>query len=220
MSTKKISRNDFMKSIQKLRATEKRGSFYDMAINLINNCFSTEAYIIILATWNFGHFRYALRDFDINEFEREIKKLQTFIDRMKNEKIQDINFDNYKDEIEKIYTTLAQIKGVKYTGASKVMHLMNPNVFVMWDNYIRGQKSKKYYQKLNIFKMGYWCPKRYGYEAKDYLQFLIDMQNLFGHLNHQDNTRTFAKAIDEYNYWNISRPIRKMQEDEKRDKRK
>jgi len=217
MNMKRINQRDFIESIQKLRKTEsKKGeAFYDMAIKLANNGFKMEAYILILATWNFGHFRYVVKNFNIQKFKKKVEKVQYSIDKMKEETIRYINFDKYEKDIDKIYTNLAQIDGVKYTGASKVMHLMNPHLFVMWDNNIRGQKLKRHYQKLGIVKKGYWSSKRYGDDAKSYIHFLKDIQGLFGHLTYQDNTRTFAKAIDEYNYWNISRPIRKMQEAEK-----
>lgn len=208
-----IKNKDFIESIKKLRKMEeqKGGGLYDMTLNLANNGFKTEAYIIILATWNFGHFRYVIENFNIENFKKKLKELQGPIDMMTGKTIRNINFIEYKKDIVKIYTTLAHIKGVKYTGASKVMHLMNPHLFIMWDNYIRGQKLKKHYQNLHIVKKGYWNHKRYGVDANSYIQFLKDIQKLFGHLSYQDNTRTFAKAIDEYNYWNISLPIRKMQ---------
>ena len=44
----------------------------------------------------------------------------------------------------KIFGTLSSIKGVEYTGASKIMHLKKRCVFVMWDGYIKGEKKKKY----------------------------------------------------------------------------
>jgi hypothetical protein len=221
MSTKKISINEFMKSIEKFRATEKGGSLYDMAINLINNSFRTEAYILILATWNSGHFRF-VGHFRINEFERQIKTLQPLINKMKSETIKYINVDKHATDIDAIYTTLSQIKGVKYTGASKIMHLLNPQLFIMWDNYIRGKRARRYYRNLYIVKKGYWCPERhrYGDDAKHYIRFLQDMQNFFGHLNYEDSRRTFAKAIDEYNYYNISDPIRNMEKAERDQKRR
>ena len=39
-------------------------------------------------------------------------------------------------------------EGVGATGSSKILHLINPKLFVMWDAYIRGEKTKKDYKTL------------------------------------------------------------------------
>jgi hypothetical protein len=62
------------------------------------------------------------------------------------------------------------------------MHLACPNVFVMWDSFIK---------------------KRYGFkrgDAKDYLDFLKVMQDEFKDIKWTNKSITFAKAIDQYNY--------------------
>jgi len=52
-----ITNEDFRKATIKFDETEKRGSFYNISVNLLYNGFETEAYILLLATWNFGCFR-------------------------------------------------------------------------------------------------------------------------------------------------------------------
>jgi len=80
------------------------------------------------------------------------------------------------------------------------MHLKNTQVFVMWDSYISGQKSKKYYKELDIVKKSSWNFKKYERNAHGYLQFLKDMQLLFKNVKWKDVEKTLAKATDEYNY--------------------
>ena len=206
-----ITQKDISKAITKFRKQEQRGGFYDMAVNLFEERYEIEAYIIILATWNFAVFRYAVKQFDIIKFKEIIECISPYFDKMKNENVKTIIFHNYKKDIIKIFDTLSQIEGIKFTGASKLMHLRNRNVFIIWDNYIRGNKPKKYYAKLNIVKKGLWKPKKYGNNAESYYQFLNDMQKLFKNVNFQDDKKTFAKAIDEYNYVNITLPIQKME---------
>lgn len=205
-----INEKDFNKTISKFDELEKRGSFYNMAVNLIKNNFEIEAYFLILATWNFAGFRYAVKDFDIAGFKEKIKELNPYFDKLQTEEFRRINFDKYKADIEKIYDTLSSIEGVKHTGASKIMHLKNRNVFIMWDGYISGNKPKKYYNKLEIVKKGYWRPKKYKKDAESYFQFLKDMQELFKNINSRYAKKTFTKAIDEYNYVNITLPILNM----------
>lgn len=212
-----ITDEEFTEATKEFDAIEKRGSFYNMAISLINNNFEIEAYFLILATWNFARFRYAVTDFDINGFKEKIKELNPYFNRLKDEDFRTINFDKYEEDIKKIFVTLSSIKGVEFTGASKIMHLKNRSVFIMWDGYIKGEKIKRYYNELKIVKNGDWKIKRYLNNPENYFQFLKDMQEMFKDINFQSNEKTFAKAIDEFNYVNITLPIKNM---EKKDNKK
>lgn len=210
-----ITDEEFTKATKEFDNIEKRGSFYNMAVGLINNSFEMEAYFLILATWNFARFRYAVNNFDINGFKEKIKELDPCFDKLKDKDFRTINFDEYKEDIKKIFTTLSSIEGVKFTGASKIMHIRNRSVFVMWDGYIKGEKPKKYYNELKIVKNGDWKFKRYGNDPEDYFQFLKDVQERFKGINFHSNEKTFAKAIDEFNYVNITLPIQNMEKDNK-----
>jgi hypothetical protein len=190
-----------------------------MAVKLIDEGFEIEAYCLILATWNFGTFFYNLKKIDIKEFDKKIKKLNSCFDKMENEDFKTINFDNYEEEIKEIFKTLSNIEFIKFTGASKVMHLRNRSVFVMWDRYISGNRSRKYYNK-KILKQCCWIPEKYGQNEEGYFKFLKYMQRLFKNINFRDDKKTFAKAIDEYNYVEITLHIQKKEKDNKREKKK
>ncbi|HIH09100.1 MAG TPA: hypothetical protein HA254_00350 [Candidatus Diapherotrites archaeon] len=171
-----------------------------MALKLIEKGFETEAFFLILATWNFATFRYAMKDFDIKGFKQTIEnECNPVFEKLKGQKLETANFDLLKGDIVSLYNILSAIKGVKYTGASKLMHLKNPNLFVMWDGYIK---------------------KRYGFgngTAQDYVEFLKKMQSKFGQVNWQGTGRTLAKAIDEYNYTTITLPeLEKQRQNRKR----
>ena len=91
--------------------------------------------------------------------------------------------------VKEIYSKFSKIKGVQYTGASKVMHLLNRELFVMWDKDIR---------------------RTYGFDnddAADYFGFLKIMQKKFKDVIWETPDKTFAKAIDEYNQVTITIPI-------------
>ena len=100
------------------------------------------------------------------------------------------------------------------TGASKMLHIINPHLFVMWDGAIRS---------------GYICKL----QKKDwiwYTEFLQEMQKLAkcaikqvkeNESHHSDETmiasltgcrHSLAKALDEYNYVNFTLPRRQRQE--------
>jgi len=214
-----ITNDSFIQSTKQFNELEKRGSLYNMAIRLIKNNFEVEAYLLILATWNFARFRYAVNDFDILGFQDTLDDLEPHFEEVKNEDIRTIDLDRYKAEIKEIFNKLSSIKGIEYTGASKIMHLKNRNVFVMWDGYIKGEKLRKYYNELEIVKNGVWEYKQYMNDSENYLQFLKDMQEKFKDISFQSTEKTLTKAIDEYNFVNITIPIQKM-EKESRDRPK
>lgn len=155
---------------------------------MIEKGFDTEAFLFILSTWNFAVFRYAMKNFDLNSFKKTINRLKVLFDKFKGQTLEKINFDKYKNDIIKIFKTLSKIKGVKYTGASKIMHCKIPEVFIMWDRYIR---------KAYDFKKG---------KAEDYFKFLKRMQEIFKGLRKKGN-RTLAKCIDEYNFAKFAHPV-------------
>ncbi len=212
-----ITDNEFKRDALKFDSLENRGFFYPMFLEMIQKGLEKEAYLFILSTWNFKRFGFAMRDFDIKKFEQTILYLRPYFDRLRNKSFETIKFDNYEKEIEIIFNNLGKLKGIEYTGASKIMHLQNPSVFVMWDSYISGQKPKKYYRKLKIIKDGKWKIIRYDKDGKGYIKFLKDMKDLFRHIkNNLNNGITFAKLIDQYNYVNITLPIQEMENKNKK----
>ncbi len=182
-----MTQEEFDHHLKKFDELEKRGTFYPMFLNMIDKGFETEAFLFILSTWNFAVFRYAMKDFDLKNFQKIVNELKPYFNKFKDKSIETINFDDYKKEITHLFDCLSKIKGIQFTGASKLMHLTIPNVFVMWDGYIR---------KAWGFKKG---------NSEDYFDFLKKMQNEFKDIKKR-NGRTLAKCIDEYNYVKFTLP--------------
>ena len=183
-----ITLQEFQEKCKEFNDLEKRGSFYPMFMKMMNNGFEIEAMLFILSTWNFATFRYAMKTFDILDFTETVRKCEPTFAKLKNYSIQNIDFESIRDDIKILYNSFQIIKGVKYTGTAKLLHLKNPNLFVMWDSYIK----RKY-----DFSRG---------SADDYVDFLKKMQEMFGHIVWHNEERTLAKAIDEYNYLTITMP--------------
>jgi len=183
---------EFIKSNKKIKlkkftAKEIRWDFYPMFLKLKNKGFEIEALLLMLSTWNFAAFRYAVREFNLDKFIRIIKKVKSILRPLKKENFRKINFDNYSKEIKKSFKLLSEMKGIQKTGTSKILHLLFPKIFVMWDGYIR-----KYYK----FGKG---------DEEDYLNFLKLMQKLFPYVKDYKG-RTAPKLIDEHNFKTISMP--------------
>ncbi len=205
-------------STNKFGKEEKRTDFFKLARNLIESGYEIEGLLLILSTWNFAIFRYAVKEFDIDIFSKQIKKIKpNFYNICGNFRF--IDFDSYVTDIKIIYETLSDIEGIKNTGASKLMHLMKPEVFIMWDGYIRGDKPQKHYKELEIYKKGEYVYKKYNKDFEGYIEFLKDMQSKFKHLNTKGK-KPLTKAVDEFNYVNITLPYQQIEKQIKINKRK
>lgn len=194
-----INQEEFNKNLKEFDESENRGSYYPMFLNMIEKGFETEAFLFILSTWNFAAFRYAMQDFNLKDFKEVVSNLKPLFDKFKGTSIESINLDNYEKDIIYIFDTLAKIKGIQYTGASKLMHLTVPEVFIMWDTHIR---------KAWNFKKG---------SSEDYFNFLKKMQEEFKGIS-KKKERTLAKCIDEYNYVKFTLPALEKQREKRKKK--
>ncbi|PKL72319.1 hypothetical protein CVV26_02025 [Candidatus Kuenenbacteria bacterium HGW-Kuenenbacteria-1] len=174
----------FEKTISEFQKIEDaRDQLWDRAKVLIEKGFEIEAYILILATWNFARFRYFMKNFDLREFDEVIKRVNPIFKKIENTQFENTDLTNniVATDIKYIYDQLKKI--AEQTGASKIMALKNSKLFVMWDTEIR-----------KIYKID-----NKG-DADDYIQFLIKMQEYFKDIRWVGKTPPLAKAIDEYNY--------------------
>jgi len=175
---------EFEKTISEFQKIEDaRDQLWDRAKVLIEKGFEVEAYVLILATWNFARFRYFMKNFDLREFQEVISRVNPVFKKLENTHFENIDFTDKTVviDIKFIYNQLKKI--AEQTGASKIMALKNSKLFVMWDTEIR-----------KIYKID-----NKG-EADDYIQFLIKMQKCFENIKWSGKTPPFAKVIDEYNY--------------------
>lgn len=180
---KNVKQKDFEKTIKHFKEIEDvRGKIWNMARHLLLKGYEIEACILILATWNFAGFRYFLKKFNVEKFKIVIKNLQPSFEKLKNETFKKVNIDDekIKREIQEIYTKLKNIVG--QTGASKIMALKNPKLFIMWDTDIR--------------KM---CKIKNNATFNEYIEFFKKMKKKFSNVKSPKKI-PFPKAIDEYNY--------------------
>ena len=143
-----ITIKNFEKAIKQFDKRESRTNFFLLAQNLMKNGFEVEAMLLILSTWNFATFRYAVKSFDVLNFKKVIKSLEANFEKLEGKKFLKVDYDAHVKDLKTIFQSLSKINGVGYTGAPKIMHLKNPDLFVMWDGFIRGEKPTKYYSQL------------------------------------------------------------------------
>lgn len=178
-----IGQNEFDKYITRFGNPESyRDDLWYRCRKLIQKGYDYEAYSLLLATWNFAHFRYVLTTLNKVEFERTISKTNKIFKLLKGKTFENVNFKTnqvLRKQTQKIFDLLSGI--IKQTGAAKLMALKMPELFIMWDTRIR----KMY--KIN------------NSTSEHYLEFMIKMQNDFKHLKAKSGN-SLAKTIDEYNY--------------------
>ena len=156
---------------------------------------------ILLATWNKQRFK-IVKDYDAlkDSIELAFENSKPSFYRLENERLETANLDAIQNDVIEIYSRFSKIRGVEYTGASKVMSINNTNLFVMWDKYIRDKYG-------------------FGESAEEYARFLKECQWATNETKWQHNSVSLAKAIDEYNYFHISLPAaQKSREEQKKHK--
>jgi hypothetical protein len=176
-----ITQEEFESTLANQAVEPTRSQLYDIGLRMIDSDFEIEAYLLILATWNFARFRYVLRQFDLDRFRNTIVTVNPIFERLAPVSFETADFDLLAQDIEAIYGAIKSL--VEQTGTTKIMHFKHPKLFVMWDTSIRS------YYHIPI-----------ACSPQDYVFFLRLMQTEFGHLHWTHTDRSFARAIDEYNF--------------------
>jgi len=128
---------------------------------------------------------------------KAIRKNCTLINKFKNKDI--FNFPNlkeYKIEIKQLYKEIRNIIGP--TSASKVLHLLCPNFFPMWDDVIRKRLSKEK-QKIGESGIGYF---KYMVAIQQNFSKLLSKINKLS----EEYKMTKLRIIDAY-LWQASRKV-------------
>lgn len=179
-----VSQAVFEETVKKFSEIEDAmDQLWNKSRYLLTKGYEIEAYILILATWNFAGFRYVLKDFDLGKFQATLEKINPIFEKLESRKFEatDFNDENLQRDIREIHSELREL--VKQTGATKIMALRNPYLFIMWDTEIRSM--------YKIDNRG---------DADDYIKFLARMREEFINIRWKNPEKSLAKAIDEYNY--------------------
>lgn len=183
-----VNQKEFDSIIQKFDFEDDsfRGDIWHRCRKLLCKGYIYEAYALLLATWNFARMRLVITKLDSKTLSDLINETELLYKNLNELFFIQVDFYNLKlsNNIKEIYAKFRNIKGIEQTGASKLMALRKPVLFVMWDTKIR-----KYYKINNKGT------------PEDYLNYLKILQKEFKHIKWDRIDKPFAKAIDEYNYY-------------------
>jgi hypothetical protein len=191
---------------------ESRGGFYDLARGLVEKGYALEGCILLLATWNAA--RFSKVHFEIDALRNALTDLRDDFSALAGYSIQTVDLEVHRNRIEAMFNRLAAIKGVEYTGASKLLHLMLPELFVAWDSYIRGDANERFYSGLPCVISKKWCLVRYDQIGRGYVDFLLDMQGRVRGLAYAKGSKTLPKNLDEWNYVQVTIRIQVLEKAE------
>jgi hypothetical protein len=164
---------------------EGRHGFYDMALKLMRDGYVTEARILLLYGWNSAWLAKLSINFNLEIFEKTLEDCKPYFDKLRGKNLLGIRLKDYEAEIKAIFVKLSSINEIKYTGASKLLSLEISDLFVMWDEGIRGSLDAD------------------GKTPEGYYHFLEKTQEMVKGIvwiSEECDNITLAKAIDEYNY--------------------
>jgi hypothetical protein len=197
----KPSRAEFVRGIKKFGSGELRDPMYSVASRLLPNDWGKPGLMaedlgVLLLTWNQAFYRYGEFDFDrleaaLRRHMREIetlrsRSLSTFGPRDERE-IRGL----FKDFSRALRICEGKAKGRETpVGTAKALHLLAPNFFPLWDQYIAA---------------AFGC--RYASDPQGaYLRFCGLTKAMLRHARRyrpplpREYTQNLLKRIDEYNY--------------------
>jgi len=130
---------------------------------------------LIVMTWNVVRFRSLKRE-DKAKLKEKLgddildayRKCEEKLRKFEGKSLLDLDLDDneIKEDIKSIFSEFSSKKSIEFTGASKILHILNPHVFMMWDASIR-----EAYHKLH----------NKGHKKADpecYLEFLKQSQDI------------------------------------------
>jgi hypothetical protein len=149
----------FLEYCKKFHEEEPRDTAYVVARNIVSkgqlkDSFVLAAAKIIIITWNAAGFQKLSHEDKLkldNEILESFRNSKQELEKLKHKRLENLDLNNSEivASIEKIFNEFSSKKSIKYTGASKILHIINPSVFMMWDNNIRNAYHKLHRQKLS-----------------------------------------------------------------------
>lgn len=142
-----------------------------------------------------------------------LQKILPDLNKLQGKTILDVDLDERIDEecanhlVERCFDELAYCgPRNEATGASKIMHIVNPNLFVMWDSAIRGGYGESEYAQTRYANF----LRRTQRLAKYAIEQVMEKEGLshdsaIDSLKCHGRSHSLAKILDEYNFVKFTR---------------
>lgn len=144
---------------------------------------------------------------DEDKFKKIYEEIYPIIRELEHEKIEDLDLtdDRLKRKIRDVFDKVAKcplIDRYESTDASKILHTILPNLFVMWDVEIKEWMVQG--RRMGATYAFYFLPKVQE-ELKKAIKTCMDERNLsreeaIEYIHAQCDGKTLAKLADQYNY--------------------
>lgn len=139
-------------------------------------------------------------------------KIRGFLKQLNGKKLINLDLDKKEHSIKKSYETVISIgNGFSHTATSKFLHVLNPELFVIWDGPMRKHYKKhagipaspdgyfEYMKKMQeaLLKVSKSFPAKNGSCPAKFISRKLGIKN----------PKTLVKFLDEYNWISITRKV-------------
>jgi len=208
-----------MKARETIKAIFGESHTYDWGSELVRKhpddplvlCYAVS---VFLAHWNSPFYRYFYGYDDVSYIAQIVKDLRPLLEdikdlilRFRSLKLDELpreGLEGLRNEIVGLYNRLAGVVG--HTGASKVLHMLAPSFFVMWDGKIREhyglqERGDDYFRFLVEVARPMICGAVESYSRDrgvgDYSRAREELERELG--------KPLTKVVDEYNWLTITK---------------
>ncbi len=207
-------REEVHQAHERFKRDEPRAFVYELALGETRRSV-VNGILLLLLIWN----REAYQNMDRHAFfrflgrhkvelESAIAKIEPVLALFKSEGLETVNLSKHGEAIKQIFVELCTPKKMGPTAAGKALHLLQPQLFMMWDDNIREGHGLAEIEKVagerSLKKRDY-----IEYYAGAYVTFMDRMQKLAKSLLadcsidtviEENDGYTLPKLLDEYNY--------------------
>jgi hypothetical protein len=224
-SESKLTLEALERGCRRFEAEEPRDSMYRIARFFIEEWWTDEAKLVdalsvVLLTWNSAFYRYGA--FDSGALEACIRENRPVIEGFRKRSISSVVQADHEvaDELfTSVSKALARVEEKKLetpVGCAKALHLLAPNFFPLWDQYIAPAYKCPYRDELSHIAYRVFCDHTReiaGFVEKEIASAPASTKSWL-------MSKPLLKRIDEYNYVTFTLPELQKEREKRKQKAK